>query len=113
MGTKLNVALVGTLLFTAYAVAGDAQMVVVPGKDVSGTILKRLGLPDQTYCWKACMEEASCTGTRWGTIAGSNAGQCQLMSGALTLIEPHEVKTEDGQQIRVVASRKETDGAKK
>jgi hypothetical protein len=95
--------------FTAPAIAGDSQMVVIPSKDVKGTVFKRLGLPNQTYCWEQCLEESRCTGTRWAVIAGSGstAGQCQLISGPLSIIEPREMKTEDGQPIRVIASRKE------
>jgi hypothetical protein len=112
MGTSANVALVSTFLLAASAVAGDAQMVIIPGKDMKGTVFKRLGLPNQTYCWEQCLEDARCTGARWGVIAGSTAGQCQLMTGPLTFIEPHEIKTEDGQQIRVIASRKEAGDTK-
>ena len=95
-------------LLVASAVAGDAQMVIVAGKDVKGDVFKRLGLPNQTYCWEQCLEEARCTGARWATIAGSTAGQCQLISGPLTVIEPRDIKTEDGQQIRVTVSRRVT-----
>src|SRR5689334_17572961 len=92
-------------LLIAPAIAGDAQMVVVPGKDVKGEVIKRLGLPNQTYCWEQCLEEARCAGVRWAVIAGSTAGQCQLISGPLSFVEPHEIRTEDGQQIRVIVSR--------
>jgi hypothetical protein len=107
MRLRASVALVCTFLLTASAFAGDAQMVIIPGKDIRGTVFKRLGLPNQTYCWEQCLEDARCTGARWGVITGSTAGQCQLMSGEFSLIEPHEIKTEDGQQIRVIASRKQ------
>jgi len=110
MRLKGNVTLVCTFLLTAYALAGDVQMVIIPGKDIRGTVFKRLGLPNQTYCWEQCLEDARCTGARWGVVAGSTAGQCQLMSGEFTLIDPHEIKTEDGQQIRVIASRKQASG---
>lgn len=104
---KTNISRLCTLLLVAPALAADAQMVVVPDKDLKGEVFKRLGLPNQTYCWEQCLEEARCTGVRWAVIVGSTAGQCQLISGPLTLIEPHEIKTEDGQQIRVTASRRE------
>jgi hypothetical protein len=107
MGTKANISRLFTFLLVAPAFAGDAQMVVVPGKDVKGEVFKRLGLPSQMYCWEQCLAEARCTGTRWAELSGSTAGQCQLMSGALSFIEPHAIKTEDGQQIRVTASRRE------
>src|ERR1041384_2317551 len=99
MGTKASNSRLWTFLLfavTAPAIGGDSQMVVVPSKDVQGTVFKRLGLPNQTYCWEECLEEPRCTGTRWAVIAGSTAGQCQLISGPLTLIEPRELKTEDG-----------------
>lgn len=112
MGTKANIQRFFTMLLVGSAIAGDAQMVVVPGKDVQGQVVKRLGLPNQEYCWEQCMDESRCTGARWGFIAETVAGQCQLLSGTLTFIAPHEIKTEDGQQIRIVASRKETRAAK-
>jgi hypothetical protein len=95
-------------LLIAPALAADAQMVVVPGKDVKGAVLKRLGLPNQTYCSEQCLEDSRCTGTRWAVIAGSTEGQCQLISGPLSFIEPREIRTEDGQPIRVTASRRES-----
>jgi hypothetical protein len=94
------------------AFAGDAKMVVVTGKDMKGEVFKRLGLPSQAYCWEQCLADARCTGTRWAEIvhateSASTAGQCQLLSGALTFTEPRELRTEDGQRIRVTASRRE------
>lgn len=95
------------LLLIAPAFAGDAQMVAVPGKDVKGEVFKRLGLPNQMYCWEQCLEETRCTAVRWAALTGTTAGQCQLISGPLSFVEPHVIKTEDGQQIRVtVAQRK-------
>ena len=47
----------------AYEFAGTAapatppQMVTVPGKDVNGTIYKKLGLPDRHYCWDMCLKD--------------------------------------------------------
>ena len=84
-----------------------AKMVVVSGKDISGQVLKRLGLPNQDYCWQQCLEESRCTGTRWGVVSGTTAGQCQLMSGELTFHSPKQIKTEDGTNILVTASKKE------
>jgi PAN domain-containing protein len=107
MKVRTSVFFATTVLLVSLTFAGDARMVVVPGKDLSGTVFKRLGLPNQTYCWEQCVEEARCTGVRWGVVAGSTAGQCQLLSGELKVIEPHEIKTQDAQQITVVASRKE------
>jgi hypothetical protein len=94
------------LLLIAPALGGDARMVVVPGKDVKGEVFKRLGLPNQTYCWEQCLEEAKCTAVRWAVLDDSTAGQCQLIRGPLTFIEPHEISTEDGKQIRVTASQR-------
>jgi hypothetical protein len=107
MGTKANILRLCIFLLIAPALAADAKMVVVPGKDVKGEVFKRLGLPNQTYCWEQCLEEARCTATRWAVLAGSVEGQCQLISGPLSFIAPHEIKTEDGQQIRVTVGRKE------
>ena len=102
-----NLSRLCTLLLIAPAFAGDEQMVVVPGKDLKGEVFKRLGLPNQKYCWEQCLADARCAGVRWAVIAGSTEGQCQLLSGPLTLVPPHDIKTEDGQQIRVIVSRRE------
>jgi hypothetical protein len=107
MGIKANISRLCMVLLTASALAADAQMVVVPGKDVKGTVFKRLGLPNQMYCWEQCLEEARCVATRWAVVGKSVEGQCQLISGPLSFIERHEIKTEDGQQIRVTASKRE------
>lgn len=106
MSTKANILRLGMVLLIGSVMAADAQMVVVPGKDVKGEVFKRLGLPNQTYCWEQCLEDARCLATRWAVIAGSTAGQCQLIGGPLSIVEPHEIKTEDGQEIRVIASRR-------
>jgi hypothetical protein len=105
---KANISRLTILLLIAPALAGDGQMVIVPGKDVKGDVIKRLGLPNQMYCWEQCLEEARCTAVRWAVIGASSEGQCQLISGALSFVEPHEIRTEDGQQIRVTVSKKET-----
>jgi hypothetical protein len=109
MSIKVGLIVATAVLFTA---APDTHMVIVKGKDVTGEVIKRLGLPNQNYCWEQCIDEARCTGTRWGVVSGSTAGQCQLMTGALTFGEPHEIKTQDGLQIVVVASRKEAKAEK-
>ena len=104
---KAHIARLCLVLLIAPALAADAQMVLVPGKDLKGDVFKRLGLPNQTSCWEQCLEEARCTGVRWAVIAtASPAGQCQLLSGRLSVIAPHEIKTEDGQQIRVTVARR-------
>lgn len=127
MITRVMLIMASTVLFTAHvslaptrAEAGSpvadatpaTRMVIVKGKDVTGEVIKRLGLPNQNYCWEQCVQEARCTGTRWGVVSGMTAGQCQLMTGALAFGEPHEIKTQDGQRIVVVASRKEANDAK-
>jgi hypothetical protein len=99
-------ALIGACSEAAFAQAAEPHMAIIKNKDVTGQVLKRLGLPNQDYCWEQCLQDARCTGTRWGVIAGSTAGQCQLMSGALSINELHGIKTEDGQRIVVTASRK-------
>ena len=96
------------VLSSGSAVAqGAPKMVPVEGKDVTGQVFKRLGLPSQDYCWQQCVAEAKCTGTRWGVVSGSTAGQCQLLSGELTFHALANLKTEDGSRIVVKASRKE------
>lgn len=107
MITKASISRLGIFLLVAPAIAGEAQMVIVHGKDVKGEVFKRLGLPNQMYCWEQCLGEARCTAVRWAVIDGSTAGQCQLISGEPSVIESHEIRTEDGQQIRVTASRRE------
>jgi hypothetical protein len=108
MLSRSSLALTGALLMASFvAAAGDeAQMSAIKGKDVSGEVFKRLGLPNQDYCWQQCLQETRCTGTRWGVISGTTAGQCQLLTGELKFTEPHEIKTGDGQRIIVTASRK-------
>lgn len=103
----LSVAAGLALAQTPASAQNARKMTVVAGKDVSGQVLKRLGLPSQDYCWEQCLEEPRCTGTRWGTISSTAAGQCQLLSGELTFHAPAALKTEDGQKIVVIASRKE------
>ena len=84
-----------------------ARMVVVTGKDVSGTIYKKLGLPSLQYCWDTCIKEERCTGARWGVIEGDEAGLCLLISGPLTFKGLTAPKTDDGRKIRVIAGRKQ------
>ena len=83
------------------------RIVVIRGKDVSGRIYKKLGLPSVKYCWDICTREAQCTGTRWGVILGDVAGVCQLLSGELTVKESARLTTEDGKAIQVIAGRKQ------
>ncbi len=89
-------------------------MVVVKGKDVSGAIYKKLGLPSQKYCWETCLKEARCSGVRWGVIEGDEAGLCVLLSGPLSFKAVITPKTDDGRKIRVIAAEKQSaagDGA--
>jgi len=87
--------------------APAARMTVIQGKDVSGTIYKKLGLPSLQYCWDMCIKESQCTGARWGVIQGDVAGLCLLLSGELTVKEVSQPKTEDGKAIQVIAGRKQ------
>jgi hypothetical protein len=83
------------------------RMVVIQGKDVSGRIYKKLGLPSLQYCWDTCVREQQCTGARWGVIQGDVAGLCLLLSGELSVKDLVKPKTEDGKAIRVIAGRKQ------
>lgn len=83
------------------------QMIVMKGQDVTGSVYKKLGLPNQHYCWDACLQEEKCTGVRWGVIEGDTAGLCLLISGPLAFKPPVEPKTEDGKKIHVTVSRKQ------
>jgi hypothetical protein len=93
---------------TTVAAADTAHMVVLQNQDISGKVFKRLGLPEQHYCWEECLAEARCVATRWGVIEGATAGQCQLFEGEVALGTPRALATSDGQKIVVTASRKET-----
>jgi PAN domain-containing protein len=104
---KANITRLCLFLLIAPVLAGDGKMVVVQGKDVKGEVFKRLGLPSQAYCWEQCLDEARCTAVRWAVLSGSTAGQCQLISGPLSFVEPQQIKTEDGQRILVTASRRQ------
>ncbi len=88
----------------------SARMVAVAGKDVSGTIYKKLGLPSLKYCWETCAKEERCTGARWGVIEGDEAGLCLLISGPLTFKALTVPKTDDGRNIRVIVGRKQPSG---
>jgi hypothetical protein len=87
---------------------GTARMTVVVGKDVSGTIYKKLGLPERQYCWDTCLKEDRCSGVRWGVVAGDSAGLCLLMTGPLSIKDLVEPKTADGKPIHVTGARKES-----
>jgi hypothetical protein len=85
-----------------------ARMTVVVGKDVGGTIYKKLGLPNRQYCWDMCLKEDRCSGVRWGVVAGDEAGMCILITGPLSLKDLVEPKTDDGKPIHVTGARKDT-----
>ena len=88
-----------------------ARMTIIVGKDVSGNILKKLGLPSRQYCWEACLKDDRCTGVRWGVVDKDTAGMCMLISGDLAFKGRQELKTDDGKPIHVVAARKEPTAA--
>ena len=113
MGLWLAVLIVAAP-FAATCTAGDTprttdtpRMTVVAGKDVSGSILKKLGLPSRQYCWDACLKEDRCSGVRWGVVKGDTAGLCLLLTGPLTVKAPVTPKTDDGKPIQVTCARKE------
>jgi len=89
------------------APATAARMTVVVGKDVSGTVFKKLGLPARQYCWDACLKEDRCSGVRWGVVGTDEAGLCILMTGPLSLKDLAEPKTDDGKPIHVTGARKD------
>jgi hypothetical protein len=93
--------------------ASDARMSVVKGKDVSGSVFKKIGLPSQDYCWTQCVQEERCTGARWGVITGDTAGLCMLISGDLTVKPLEDLKTYDGKKIVVTAAKKVPGGGPK
>ena len=84
-----------------------ARMTVIVGKDVSGSIYKKLGLPNRQYCWDSCLKDNRCAGVRWGVVDKDTAGMCVLISGDLAFKNRTELKTEDGKPIHVIAARKE------
>jgi hypothetical protein len=105
--------LVWTLTGVAHAAPPDAsspRMTVIQGKDVSGTLYKKLGLPGRQYCWDACLKDDRCSGVRWGVIAGGEAGLCLLLTGPLSLKAAIQPQTEDGKAIRVTVARKDLGG---
>ena len=112
MSDRAWIAVAVLLVCGARAWAGPAttpapQMTTVPGKDVSGTVYKKLGLPDRHYCWETCLKDARCSGVRWGAVGGDTAGLCILMTGPLTFKDLVEPRTEDGSAIHVTVARKD------
>jgi hypothetical protein len=105
--SRFCVALVSARCLSAgLARAAEGRMAVVKGKDLEGSVFKKIGLPSQDYCWSECLKDERCTGTRWGVISGDTAGLCMLLSGDLTVKTPSDLKTYDGKKILVTASRK-------
>ena len=87
------------------------RMTVIVGKDVSGSIYKKLGLPSRQYCWDTCLKDDRCSGVRWGVVDRDTAGVCMLISGDLAFKDRAELKTDDGKAIHVIAARKEPTSA--
>jgi len=105
----------GLLLFWSPGAAQAAspqdkapRMIVVKDKDISGSIHKKLGLPNRQYCWDACLKDDECSGARWGVVENDTAGLCMLLSGPLTFKAPSVLKTGDGKHIRVIVGRKQS-----
>jgi len=96
---------------SAPAQAHPTRMTVIAGQDVSGSIYKKLGLPNRQFCWDMCLKDERCSGVRWGVLHQDTAGMCLLLTGELTFKELSELKTDDGTLIHVVAARKETTSA--
>jgi hypothetical protein len=89
------------------APATAPRMTIVVGKDVSGTVYKKLGLPNRQYCWDNCLKDDRCSGVRWGVVAEDTAGMCILLTGSLSVKDLPEPKTDDGKPIHVTGARKE------
>ena len=108
-------ALLAVLLLWGYGPVANAdtastsppRMSVVVGKDVSGTVFKKLGLPSRQYCWDACLKEERCSGVRWGVVGADEAGLCILLTGPLAFKDLVEPKTDDGKPIHVTGARKD------
>jgi len=83
-----------------------ARMEILHNQDVTGKVLKKLGLPDRTYCWTECVQNAECTAVRWGVVKGDTAGLCVLLKGELQYRKPVNTTTDDGTQIIVTTARK-------
>ncbi|SRR5581483_3964496 len=90
----------------APAPVGDAGMTILHKQDVTGQVLKKLGLPDRSYCWKECLQNNECTAVRWGVLKGDTAGLCVLFKGELKYRAPVKVTTDDGTPILVTTAKK-------
>lgn len=86
--------------------ATEARMEILHNQDVTGKVLKKLGLPDRSYCWTECVQNAECTAVRWGVVKGDKAGLCVLLKGELQYRKPVKTTTDDGTQILVTTARK-------
>lgn len=99
-------ALSASVSFAAPPSGDDARMEILRNKDVTGKVLKKLGLPARSYCWNACVQETECTALRWGVVQGDAAGLCVLLKGELHFRDPGRPTTDDGKRIVVVAAKK-------
>jgi hypothetical protein len=86
--------------------AAMPRMTIVEGKDVDGTLYKKVGLPSRQYCWDACLKEDKCSGVRWGVVGADEAGLCLLLTGPLSLKALTPRQTDDGKAIHVTVARK-------
>lgn len=101
-----HLAIVLALSSGCASAADQSRMAVVEAHDIAGKVFKRLGLPNQDYCWQQCLNDERCVATRWGVIADATAGQCQLFEGEIRSIDKRDLTTSDGLRIIVVASKK-------
>ena len=84
----------------------STRMSLIPGKDVTGSVYKKLALPSVKYCWDMCVKEQECSGARWGVIQGDVAGLCVMLRGELTLKALAAPQTDEGKPIHVTAAKK-------
>src|SRR5579862_4378748 len=99
-------ALWASVCFAAPPSGDDARMEILKNRDVTGKVLKKLGLPARSYCWSACLQDSQCTAVRWGVVQGDVAGLCVLLQGELQLKDLSKPTTDDGKRIVVVAAKK-------
>src|SRR5581483_9548175 len=84
----------------------DAGMTILHKQDVTGQVLKKLGLPARSYCWNECLQNTECTAVRWGVLKGDTAGLCILFKGELKYRAPVKATTDDGTPILVTTAKK-------
>ncbi|HEY3786285.1 MAG TPA: hypothetical protein VGL55_13460 [Steroidobacteraceae bacterium] len=105
-------------ILALYCVAGLAappdtsqgRMQILHHQDVTGKVLKKLGLPARSYCWDECLHSAQCTAVRWGVVKGDTAGLCILLQGELQYRSPVKTTTDDGTEILITTARKSLAG---